>query len=106
MSNNIYKIKYDFEIGDFTKKELNETGSGGCDAVILHSILFDESGASSYCIIDKDGRTNKPLPSMEVFKAWVMMASELGDDEDLPEHERQFCRDVVESIRSVILGGK
>ena len=100
MSDKSYKVKYDFEFGDFTKDEILETGSGGCDAVIVHSILYPEDGSYGHMLISKDGKTREPLSGNELWKAWLMMASTLSEDEDVPESKRELCKNVVDLVRA------
>lgn len=98
MSEQVYKVKYDFEFGDFSKDEIMKNGSGGCEAVIVHSILYPEDGSYSHLLISKDGRNQGELDGNELFKAWMMMGATIAKNKTMSEGKRDFCQTVVDAF--------
>ena len=62
-----YRVKYKLEpeAGNFTAEECKEAG-GGCDALVLISMLFPEHGSYSQMTISFDGRNDgTPLRAVD-----------------------------------------
>lgn len=98
-----YKIGYRVVTGEKTREELRAADLGGCDALIVHSIIFTDDGGLSYQLVTHDGRTDDDLGVDEVFKAWMFMAKRLADDPTLGEGRRALARLVFEEVRTAIL---
>lgn len=100
-----YKVKYNFqcEFGNFSKQEVKDYG-GGTDAWIFVSMLYPEDGSLSLGIVSKDGRNpeKEGLDSIEIFKAWILLASELAKDNELDLFRQNFAKQVFESFREII----
>lgn len=99
-----YLASYDVRREDppASGEEIREKKRGGCDAVVLHSILFQEDGGRSEVIVSMDGRTGEQLPAVELFKSWAMMTFTLSKDERLSEAKRGFCASVHEAIAQAL----
>jgi len=102
MSDHIYKVSYALEPGEFTKAKLAELGRGGCDAIILHSLIYPGDGSRSEAILSLDGE-GKELTGEEIFKSWVALAHTLSQAEDLGLVKRALAYQVFEAVRDAIL---
>jgi hypothetical protein len=98
----IYPLSYKLEPGEFTVEELEAADAGGCDAIIVHSIIFPINGSRSETIYSLDGKTKDELPPMELFKSWLLMAKSMAKDEKLPRAHQQFCQATFESFWELI----
>ncbi len=78
---------------------------GGCDAVVLCSILYPEEGGCSVLAVSLDGRTGEPLSTLEVFKVWGMLAHTLIDA-GLPLWADTIVRAAFGSIQRFVLDGR
>lgn len=79
-----YKVKYHLEpeAGEFTKAQCEETG-GGCDALVLVSMLFPDDGSYSQRVVSFDGRNGGDQISEEdLFKVWSLIAYELSQNDE------------------------
>lgn len=99
-----YRIETSKEHPPRTAEELLEEKLGGCDAIILHSILFRDDGGRSEARLSLDGRTGEDLSADELFKSWTAMAGDLALDERLGESRRVLAGMVFEVMRTVIAG--
>jgi hypothetical protein len=105
-----YRVKYrvdELEAGNFTKAECLEAG-GGCDALVLISMLFPEDGSYSQQVVSFDGRAGgDPISDSDLWKVWAMIAAQLAQNESFKaEHvaKHGLVEAVHESIRIAILG--
>lgn len=101
-----YKVETPKEHPPRTPDELRDADLGGCDAIIIHSILFRADGSRSEAIVTKDGRTGDELPVDELFKSWAMLAHGLSQDKDLGEGRRLLAEMVHEILREIVTGGE
>jgi len=100
------KLKYDVRPGDYNSEELKDAGVGGCDGLLIYSIIYPDDGGMSIEIVSIDGRTDKALNANEIFKCWAMTASALKDDETLSKGKRALLKATHEIIRETIAGSK
>lgn len=104
MTKHIYRLKYNIQSGKFTKEVLQrEETAGGCDAFIIHSIIYPENGSRSEKITAVDGRTGKKLDDEEIFKSWIGMARMLSLSETLQPGKKELCQIVWEEIRETVI---
>lgn len=108
MSNkHTYKLVYLLEPNTEgkTEKELNADPRpiGACDAIIVHSILFQEDGSRSELIISMDGETGDELSDNELFKSWTMLTARLAESNTLQIGKKSFCKTVFNSIKETML---
>lgn len=87
---------------DGVRREELALNVGACDAVVLISIQNDDRGASSQAVVSLDGRTGKPLPASELWKAWALLAAKLKDNPELPMNKRGLCRNVHELVADAV----
>lgn len=86
-----------------TREEVRALGDvGACDDIILFSIIHGKDGSLSTQIVSMDGRTGKDLADLELFKAWTMLASHLGESTTLTEGQRKLAATAFEVIRGAI----
>ena len=102
-----YGIKYRIDVGNFLAEDAGGK-EGLTDALILISMLYPEDGSLSVALVSADGRNVvdeefPSLPSIDIFKAWSLMANNLMESEDLPPLHRAICQHAFETIRTVIL---
>lgn len=100
-----YHLKYQLEPSSegFSLEQIKADKAGGCDAVVFGSIVYGEDGASSTAFLGLDGRTGKPMPDIDLFKAWVCLADQLSESEELPEGYKNFAGSVFQTVRDIIL---
>jgi hypothetical protein len=85
--------------------ELRAAGLGGCDALILVSVIFRADGSRSQQAVSIDGRSGGDLPPDEWFKSWVLLAHGLMNQTALTTGERDLCAMVFEAIRRTKVPG-
>lgn len=110
MEGSKYKIKYDFKCDHdsegFSAEEIKKEGLGGCDALFCCSILRQPDGSVSHNFFSADGdHEGEELDSMEKFKVFGSLASNLAEDKGLLEWQRLIAEYTTHSIRKVILTG-
>lgn len=103
-----YPIRYtvDRRPDGWTKEELDADDAGGCDAVIVHSLIYPPDGSRSEMLLSRDGRTGEELSDIEVFKSWVMTAHALMDSESLDRQARDLAQTVFSSVQQRILASR
>ncbi len=101
-----YKIKYDikYEVGNFSKDDIKESGSGGIDDFVLFSIIYPEDGSYSQTHFSLDGRTGEVLYRNELWKLWSTLSSLLAESDELPYWKRFISETAFEMVRDVIKG--
>lgn len=87
-----------------TGAELKARNLGGCDAVIIHSIIYPADGSRSEVIIGHDGRTDTDLSDEEMFKSWAMLAHRLAQSTTLGDGRKMLAQFVHATLRKVIAG--
>jgi hypothetical protein len=105
MAEHVYRIRYSVQNGEFTKADLR--GDGGCDAMMVVSIIRGPDGAVSHAFPSRDGDTGEELAPIELFKAWSALAHTLAEQADLPAWQKAIARDAFERVRqtALLLGG-
>lgn len=98
----IYKMKYDAQPGNFTAEELKEAKVGGCDNIIICSILENADGSASLAWLTRKGEDGGELEAKKVFNAWAALAQQLGQDEKLDKGRRHFCAAVFQNVQGVM----
>ena len=96
-----YPVAYNIEHGKFTPEELKAQEMGGCDAVIVHSIVYPKDGSRSELILCS-GADGKPLDDLEMFKSWVSMAHQLSQSKEIGGEPRELTKLVFEAVRAMI----
>ena len=97
-----YFIRYRLDIGRFDPSDAKED-EGLTQDLILISCITQPDGGYSQLWHGINGATGNPMHSLDVFKAWILMAASLRDKEDLPPAERSFVKTVFETWRKVML---
>lgn len=94
-----YKIKYNVEFGDFTKEELLASECGGCESLVLLSIMGEplNGEAMSVATVGVTG-DNEALTSEQVFEALVLSIGGLNSLK-LPEWQADIQRELLLSVR-------
>lgn len=116
MSQKKYRLMYKLSCGEFTKEYItekdqqegipNKIGIGGCDALVLVSIIRDaqpHNGAKSFARISVDGYTGEACPDTEVFQAFSAMAEALSESSNIPEWQKEIATDVFRKIKNKII---
>jgi hypothetical protein len=98
----LYPVSYQIEHGHFSKADLTRLKRGGCDAVIIHSLLYPRDGSRSELILSSDGN-GKEISDEEMFKSWISMAKRLSESETLHPGKRNMADVVFNMIRDLIL---
>lgn len=84
---------------DQARKLSSETGCGVTDALLVALIFYGGDGSSSHCFVGMDGRTGEDLAPAEVFKTWMMLGSQLADDERLSPIWRMIAGGARQRVR-------
>jgi len=100
-----YKIAYGITPGSFMKKDLIQAGLGGCDSIIVHSIVYPADGSRSEVIIDFDGY-GEPLSADELFKSFGSLAQKLYLDDRLSTVKRAICENFFQLQRIAVLSAR
>lgn len=102
-----YLLRYDlqFQKGSFTDSELEAKGLGGCDALIVTSIIRNNNtgepheGSKSIAFFTVDGRPNHPqIPNTEFFQAFSHMAHAIKDM-NCPEWQKKIAQDTHDGVK-------
>lgn len=101
MADHVYRIRYSVQHGHFTKADLR--GDGGCDAMLVVSIIRGPDGSVSYAFPSRDGETGEELAPVELFKAWSMLAHQLAEQPELPDWQRSIAVDAFAGVRETVL---
>src|SRR4051812_21388254 len=104
MDDRRYKLSYDVkhDTSGFTKEDLQREGRGGCDALIVHSIIRPADGSYSLASLSIDGDHGGEVTIDEVFKVWTMLASTLADCDALTPGKRTLCQHVITAVREAM----
>ena len=86
-----------------TPEQLQAEDLGGTDAVILISIIRPDDGSLNTAIFSLEGATGAEVSDDEMFKAWIVMASQLSESKTLGPGKKQFARQTFETVRDIIL---
>lgn len=105
MTDKIYSIAYTANMGAFTKDELIKNEWGGCDNIIIHSIILPEDGSYSHLLMSRNEKGTE-MDSNAIWKAWVAMAHTLAGKEDLVAGKRDLCQQVFEAVAERIRNAK
>lgn len=105
MNERRYPLAYRLDpMANRTKEELQARDEGGCDAIIVHSLIFGEDGSRSQATASMDGRTGKPLPALELFKTWALLAHDLSLRPDLSAPQNALCTSVHLLLKAAVSG--
>lgn len=96
-----YHLKYKLvtECGQFTREQIED---GGTDALILISCLYPPDGSYSQHVVTMDGRTEAPVTSMDLFKAWLLLGAHLADKEDLDPTRRELAGAPLDTLAKIM----
>lgn len=103
----LYRIVYHQSMPFPVSQIDTATGYGGCDAILVHSILHQPDGGRSELTASLDGDTGKPLTDNELFKCLVTLAHQLSESTE-PGFvgRKEFCKGIFEAVRDAVLPGK
>ena len=101
----IFPVSYQILRGQFTKQQLAQLDRGGCDAVIIHSLIFPKDGSRSEMIMTM-GPDGEDLSAEEMFKSWVGLAHTLSQAPDLSPEKRSLADQVFQMVRIAILAAR
>ncbi len=99
-----YSIRYNIEQGDFSKEELEAEGLGGCDALLLASILREPNGGLNvaWCSVDGQQPAKDKIPDRELFHIIFMLMSKIEDSVELEEWQRSTLQTYCETIKKIM----
>lgn len=105
-----YRVAYHVQFSEegFTKQQLVDMKMGGCNALVVISIMRDNAandpfeGAKSFQIASTDGRRGQEIPTREYFQAMTHLANYISEQPDVPEGMREVCWAIVDAHRSLI----
>ena len=108
MNERRFPLTYELRAEDppLTADEIMAMGRGGCDAMILLSMLYPADGSFSLLVVSKDGRTGDEVTDAEIFKCWAMLAKRLADSSTLSPNKRELARTLWEVWREAVLGAR
>jgi len=102
----MYNLEYNVKRHDpsITKAQLLP-GWGGTTAIVIHTMLYDKSGATSHEMISKDGRNDKELASGEQIKILGIWAMQLSQDQSLSPGLRNAAEKCFDTIQDTLENG-
>lgn len=100
---NTYPIKYKVEInGPYTKEQLSETDSGGCDLLGIISVMGGFRNGEELSVIPMGIRPDgTSWDDIAWFEIVGMLTSNLKDSPQLDAKERTIMQDTFERIRAM-----
>lgn len=98
-----YKVAYEVERGEFSREYLEKNGLGGCDRLLIHSIIDNEDGSRSEMILPF---SEDHFTDLEVLKSAFCLVEKLeySARQDISIAAKKFMRDVRKVIRPDIYG--
>lgn len=106
-----YGVKYKLETGSFEGEDLKKEGAGGCDALVLCSIMREgkepHEGPVSFAFFSVDGREHGPInqaPSItdeQLFEVWASLAHVISEKTCLT-WQREIASQVLNTVRSLL----
>lgn len=106
MADHRYRVRYDVALNPdgWTKAELGERG--GCDKLILISIMESETGGRSEALIGIDGLAGTNISDIDLFKSWVGLAYQLMTAEGITEEARAVAAEAFRTVQLQVLDGR
>jgi hypothetical protein len=110
MTRERYPVSYEVSFSEtgFSKEDLDAKGRGGCDALILFSIMRGNDrcepfeGPKSFAIVSCDGRAGQSVPTAELFQAMSHLASFISEQPDISPDARGACYRILDEHRRLI----
>ena len=105
------RLRYKIEAGDFKPEDFKDGEWGGCDALVLTSIVRDgkpaHQGGISFLTVTADGvgAIGQEIPEIsatELFSVWSKMALDLSNS-NLSDGLRGIAEQAFEATRELIL---
>lgn len=94
-----YKIKYKIEFGDFSKEELEKDDCGGCESLVLLSIMGEPLNGKAMSTVTigvvEDGR---PLRNDQIYEA-LLMAIQSLDNSGLSHWQVDLKKEMMTAAR-------
>lgn len=99
-----YKVRWKYEVGEWTREELEKDGTWHAgDAILVSSNIYPPDGSLSTLFTPVDGRDSEEvLSDNELFKIWSLLSIRLGKSETLPEHKKMLCNVTVDSVKTLL----
>ena len=87
------------------REEIPE-GHGGCDAMVMVSIIRADDGALCLKVLSLDGTHAGQISGNELWQAWMVMAAKLAQapEAELNPFSRLLCTSVLETARKFVAG--
>lgn len=107
----LYRVAYTMRLQDpgFTKQQLMEANMGGCDALVIVSILRGSDnlepfqGEKSWRVGSCDGRHGVEVPTGEYFQALSTLADYILECcPDATNAMKKSCQNVIDDHRRMI----
>jgi len=120
VADKVYKLTYQVDANPegMTAEQLEVSGKGGSDAMLICSILrlnetgaFGGGGGKSFLFLTKDGTTGEEIPLTEMFQVFNHLAYELlqrgkKDPGKLPVWQAVIASEAFERTREHILASR
>lgn len=110
----LYPIAYrlDHKKEGFTREFLEEHGLGGCDAMLIFSIIRENKtcephvGSKSIGILSMDGRNGEEIPMTEMFQVFSHLAKYISENAIKDSFSHQLTSAAFEGIREWHMAGR
>lgn len=110
LSEKLYRVAYSARTADpgFTKKQLIEMNMGGCDSLVIVSIIRGNDncepwqGGKSFMVGSCDGRDGYEIPTAEYYQAMTSLAKYILESPDATKEMRHNCQKVIDDHRRMI----
>lgn len=108
----LYPVSYNArqEQAPLTKEQLQSQGLGGCDALVLVSIMrghekYDpHAGPKSIAIKCIDGRPGQQMPPTELYQVILNLCQHIEGDHTAPRWQRMMCAEMFRQTLMLIKG--
>lgn len=100
-----YSIRFEIAQGNWTTEEATKEKQknskyGYADALIIHSLFFQEDGSRKEIISTTNGNLTESLSDLEIFKSFCNMAFIFEKSETLPLPFRMLCHTIAAMIKN------
>jgi len=99
-----YKMKYSLktERGEFDVEDVKASDMGGCDSILMISVIYPDNGSLSVQMYGEDGRTGEMMNDHEMFKVFSMMAARLAQSPELDEGRKFIVESTMDLTRKMM----
>lgn len=87
-------------------EELKAEDKGGCDALVISSIIHRADGGRSQITYGCEGNSLQPISDIEMLKTWVGIAHQLSKSTTLLDSDKLLPQMVFDLYKARILNAR